>query len=1036
MKALCCKIILPLLFVLAATISQAQLSVDINNSGRPLTEGNDPAYTPWSTNQSWFTGGDVASNTFEGVTVTFTRVGTIGTGLKPSYWKSGVQSTAYNVKLTADGIKVDSGDTGGEIEMRISGLSAGSHTLLTYHNVWDGFTPGTVSPLDVSVDGVKVITNLVMSVRVTNNADAATAYLNLNAVAGQDVVVLFQAETNGSYSATNVYLNGFEIDTPDSTLKAIAPTPQNFDEHVDADSGSLSLTWVAAGSAVSHDVYFGTSSNAVQNANHASGEFKGNQTATSYAVSNLSSLLKYYWRVDEVNSTNGVIRGDLWYFRSRHLAFPGAEGYGRFARGGRGGVVVEVTNLNDNGPGSLRDALTGDYGPRTVVFTVSGLITLQSPLTIDSSNPYTTVAGQTAPGKGICVKNYVFGMSGASDVIFRDMRIRVGKDTGLTQNASGMAGVNYCIMDHCSISWGIDEEISSRGSKNFTLQRTLISEALNIAGHQNYPAGTEHGYAASVGGDIGSLHHNLLAHNEGRNWSLAGGLDGSGYYAGRLDIFNNVVYNWGSRATDGGAHEVNFVNNYYKPGAGTDFYYALNAQYDAFPGTQQYYFAGNVMPGHFQTSNETAGREATDGMGTVPTAYSPWVSAPFFPSYATIDEVTNAYKKVLSDVGCTEPVVDDHDVRVIRETIDGTYAYTGTGPYGGRPGMPNSTADIMLTNYVVVTNNGVLQTNVVVSYGWEDYGNEVRPADWDTDHDGLPNWWELIKGLNTNSPSGDFSDANADLVGDGYTELDRYINWMAEPHYDCTNAVDVDLTCLSRGFTNSSPVYAISGVTNGTVSLIGGSTAHFVSTANSNALGSFTYTVTDAKGCTMTQTVGIHIVTASLTNTAPILSPVSDQVINVGMNLSITNTATDDDAPAQTLTFSLPAGPVNATLGASSGIFNWRPLVTQADTTNTVTVVVADNGTPSLSATQTFRVVVNPLILPTIASPGITGREIALSVNGQVGPDYAVQRSTNLNDWETLLITNPSVMPFHWSATNASDLPLQFYRIKVGPPWP
>src|SRR5690606_27665310 len=130
----------------------------------------------------------------------------------------------------------------------------------------------------------------------------------------------------------------------------------------------------------------------------------------------------------------------------------------------------------------------------------------------------------------------------------------------------------------------------SRSARNITLQRTLISECLNVAGHQNYDPGTEHGYAASISGDVGSFHHNLLAHCAGRNWSLAGGLDGNGDFAGRLDIFNNVVYNWRHRTTDGGAHEVNFVGNYYKPGASTTQRVALNAQYENFPGTQRYFF--------------------------------------------------------------------------------------------------------------------------------------------------------------------------------------------------------------------------------------------------------------------------------------------------------------------------------------------------------------------------------------------------------------------------------------------------------------
>jgi hypothetical protein len=322
---------------------------------------------------------------------------------------------------------------------------------------------------------------------------------------------------------------------------------------------------------------------------------------------------------------------------------------------------------------------------------------------------------------------------------------------------------------------------------------------------------------------------------------MAGGLDGSGYYAGFLDIFNNVVYNWGHRATDGGAHEVNFVNNYYKPGAATDFFYALNAQYDAFPGTQQYYFAGNVMPGHFQLSNETAGRTAsTENGGSLPTTYSSWVDAPFFPSYAEIQTATNAYKCVLSDVGCNEPMIDDHDARVIRETIDGTYTYTGTGPYGGSPGLPNSQDDVG---------------------GWENYPAVSRPAGWDTDHDGMPDWWELAKGSNPDSAPGDFSDSNADPDGDGYTVLEDYLNWAAGIHLDGTrNAnVDVDLTQFTRGFTNQSPVYVVSNPTNGTVALVGGNVARFTPAAGFYGLGGFRFTVTDAQGDSLTNSVGIHV---------------------------------------------------------------------------------------------------------------------------------------------------------------------------------
>jgi hypothetical protein len=432
------------------------------------------------------------------------------------------------------------------------------------------------------------------------------------------------------------------------------------------------------------------------------------------------------------------------------LAFPTAEGYGRLATGGRGGRVIHVTNLNDAGPGSLRDAVE-QSGLRTVVFDVSGLITLESRLIIRPTNSNLTIAGQTAPGKGICVRKYNVGMLGATNVIIRYLRVRPGNISGTTLDGMGMASANDCIIDHCSISWTLDEAFSSRSAKNVTFQRNLISEALNAAGHKKYPPGTQHGYAASIGGDVGSFHHNLLANNEGRNWSLAGGLEKkTSTYAGRMDLRNNVVFNWKHRATDGGAHEVNFVNNYYQPGPATDFFYALNAQYGGFPGTQQYYFAGNVMPGHFGLTNQEAGREATtERGGAVPTNYSPWVDKEFFPSFVKTQTAEQAYTNVLANVGCNFPVLDEHDTRIIVEVRSGTVKYKGSKT--GIPGLPDSQEDVG---------------------GWDNYPEVHRAADWDTDGDGIPDAWEKSHGLNPK----DASDANKDLNGDGYTNLEKYLN--------------------------------------------------------------------------------------------------------------------------------------------------------------------------------------------------------------------------------------------------------------------
>lgn len=841
--------------LLAGAAAAQEIKVDFNANNRPVSEGWDTAYISWNTNSIWFAGGDVISNTFSGVTFTFRRVGPTGTALRPDRYAAGLTTAGWNAKLVSDGIQVEpphitnvvgSGQSPVRIELTISDLSAGPHTLLTWHNTWQNPSPYTFSPLNLYLNGTQIITNLPVSNRVTNNADAAYSYVPLFADGSNNVVIAYEASTDFNVTDANPCIDGFELDTPNFKFKANRPSPANGDEHVDADATkNVLLYWTKAAIAVSNRVYFGTSSNAVLAATPAAPEFAGNQTATNLLVTNLSSLVTYWWRVDQIDNTNGVTKGDLWMFRPRHLAFPGAEGYGRFARGGRGGVVAKVTNLKDSGPGSFRDAIEGDYGPRTVVFDVGGLITLNSDIIIGSSQPCITVAGQTAPGKGICIKRQQFGLSGARDCIVRFMRIFVGKESGETQNATGLAGVDHCIMDHCSFGWGLDEAISSRNAKNMTLQRSFCSEMLNIAGHDKYPAGTEHGYAASIGGEIATFHHNLLAHNEGRNWSLAGGLDANGNFSGSLDIFNNVVYNWGGRTTDGGAHRVNFVNNYYKPGAGTTHFKILTAQYDNFPGTQQYYFVGNVMPGYYQTNQQASAR---DSSGFIPTNYSTWVSVPFFPSYATIDEVTNAYKRVLSDVGCNQPMVDDHDRRIIRETISGTYTYTGTGPDGGRAGMPNTTDDVG---------------------GWEDYGNYTRPVGWDSDNDGMPDWWEQIKGLNPN-----VADANGDPDGDEYTNLEDYLNWLAQPHFDCTNgtSLDIDLTQFTRGFTNNSPIYTVAQPTNGTVTLVGNNrTARFTSAASTNAIGRFTFSVVDAQGYNMTNTIGLRLISAIVPAQPPVL---------------------------------------------------------------------------------------------------------------------------------------------------------------------
>jgi hypothetical protein len=173
----------------------------------------------------------------------------------------------------------------------------------------------------------------------------------------------------------------------------------------------------------------------------------------------------------------------------------------------------------------------------------------------------------------------------------------------------------------------------------------------------------------------------------------------------------------------------------------------------------------------------------------------------------------------------------------------------------------------------------------------------------------------------------------------------------------------------------------------------------------------------------------------TLSNAPPEFTAITNRTVNVGQIVAFTASATDTDQPPQTLTFTLLAGPTNATLN-SGGAFSWRPWVTDADTTNAITVKVSDNGIPSLSATQSFFVMVNPLARPALSSVALNNNQINFSVDGDVGPDYSVEVSTNLVDWTTLFTTNSPPMPFQWMDENPAVLPLQFYRIKVGPPLP
>jgi fibronectin type 3 domain-containing protein len=949
-----------------------------------------------------------------------------------------------------DTIPVDQPITnGGALQLTISGLPAGVHTITTYHNdPWGNASGGTwhgtnvMSRCVISVNSTSVFTNTPTLV-ATNDSKCGFAFFYVtNSIDNQPVVINFDPDHSSVLDF--VILNGFEIDRPSppgTSATAIFPSPG--DEHIfanndvplpgRANAGFAALQWQPAGFALTNYLYFGTSSNAVLNATTASTEYQGESvavagTTNSFNVTNLNSALTYFWRVDQLDVDNGVtnlVTGNVWEFRTRHLGFPTAEGYGRFSRGGRGGVVIEVTNLNDSGPGSYRAAVQAT-GPRTIVFRVSGLIRLNGPCVI--GNGTVTVAGQTAPGDGICLANWRAGMTSCSDVTMRFMRCRLGDASQQAMDGIGLGNANNSIIDHCSISWTMDEASSSRqsgavGSRSAmnSFQHNIISEPLQHSYHYNDAerAATgctncyqPHAFAASISGEIASYHHNLIAHSTDRNWSLAGGLDQSANPAGSLDIRNNVVYNWTSRTTDGGVARANYENNYYESySSNPSAQYFLKA--DTPNTNQQYYMTGNVMTGVSGQGDVFTDNWKNGGyyQGAAGEALQR-VNAEFYPSYVDTQTASNAYKIVMSDSGCNLPARDLIDIRVVGEVLDHTVHYEGTnGPTYTIGGVlqdargPNSPGIIDSQTDVHDYTNDIAQANYSPNYPWGPYA--TYNVQLDTDHDGLPDWWEAIKGLNTNSAPGDFSDANIDLQGDGYTELERYLNWLALPHYDCTNGatLNIDLTQFTRGFTNGTHIYAVFSAAGGVVGL-SGATAQYTPNIGVDGLGSFNYSVTDASGFSYTNTINIHIISdgVGLTNAPAAPTGLVATPGNAQVSLTWSSSATAANYRVKRSTTS--GGPYSniatnaATSFTDSTVLNGT---TYYYVVSAVNVIGESSDSTEASATPQLPLPSTPTGLNATASSG----QVALSWTASTGgTNYIVKSSTVNNGLYNNIATN------------------------------
>lgn len=789
-----------ILAAMAYTITAGAQKIDFNNTSTWAEDRlTETGYTAWAVGQ-----GTSASTTVDGIGITVSVAdGQQGRVLKGNWWKQGVQTYS---KLVGDGIGVYGHDADGNtpqiqqgsvgLTLTVSGLAPGKHSLLAYHNNTDGYSG---PPIDVFVGEERVLTGAPQTNRAQTPSESGQSYITFTAEAGTDVTITYRTtpEAGVDYTqqqmTTSLFINAIVFDRPNPMTTAADPTPANGDNHAATTAspedeakggvGAIQLQWTPAATARRHHIYIGTTPDALAET--------AVTTQPTHTLEGADPFKTYYWRVDEEDAEGNIHAGEVWTFRPRRIAFPGAEGYGRFAIGGRGGTVYHVTSLGDDPdnpqPGTLRYGITQVEGPRTIVFDVAGVITLKARLTVPDK--YVTIAGQTAPGRGIMMRGKPFGMQ--SDGITRFIRMRVGgaddwdghSPNPNTSDGLGMAGNDHSIMDHCSVSWTIDEAFSSRNAKNVTLQRTLISEALNQAGHKNYDRYTKHGYAATIGGDYGSYHHNLLAHCEGRNWSMAGGLDGDGSYAGHHDMVNNVCYNWGGRACDGGTHEGQFVGNYYKMGPSSTQKTLLKADLEGTgKGSQSYFVSGNIRENaDGSKTDDKLGdtyRYTTSGGQVVD--WEVFRSVPFFESHITTEPAEQALRSVLSDVGCNLPAIDNHDERMISETLSGTTSTTGSRT--GKKGLIDKESDSE-------------------GFGGLNITEAARPEGFDTDGDGVPDWFEDAVG--TDKASADNNGMSKGMPT--FTNLERYLNWIAQPNFTIKagEQAEIDFRPYFAGFTGA-----------------------------------------------------------------------------------------------------------------------------------------------------------------------------------------------------------------------------------------
>jgi len=432
---------------------------------------------------------------------------------------------------------------------------------------------------------------------------------------------------------------------------------------------------------------------------------------------------------------------------SQTLAFPGAEGFGAYAKGGRGGDVYTVINLHDSGKGSFRYGIKSAKGPRTIVFAISGIIRLKSTLRVNKD--FITIAGQTAPGDGICLRDANLSIE-ASHIIIRYIRSRLGHQRRIQDDAISIRSGKNIIIDHCSASWSVDETLSCQSSTVdlITVQWCMITESLRNSVHEKGP----HGYGGIIGSKRQTFHHNLYAHHTSRSPKV------TGRRHCEVDFRNNVIYNWGyNNCYDGTSSYMNWVNNYYKAGPATankvkNQIFGLsdapiksegsNSPEDSNKYETTLYIKGNYMDGfpevikdNWQGVNYKNGANEKDHKGE-----APFKGTPILNSETSAEQ---AFSLVIANAGASKSR-DKIDERIIHEVK------TGTTTFG---------------------NFGIIDDENEVG-GWPAYQTMAAPKD--RDQDGMPDQWEILNNLNPN----DAGDRNDDSNKNGFTNLEEYLHFL------------------------------------------------------------------------------------------------------------------------------------------------------------------------------------------------------------------------------------------------------------------